>query len=128
MVSPQQEEVLWVFDFVGQQEADGLQGLLPPIHIVTQEQVVAFWREAAILKQPQQIIVLPVDVTCGTESRHTHTHMHALRTKLSHMRLCFDLKLDLKLSQNLRFFEQCFSGNFRLFTHKIYNNLVYHKS
>lgn len=63
MISPQQEEVLWIFDFVGQEEADGLQGLLPPVHIVTQKQVVALWREASIFKQPQQVIVLPVDVT-----------------------------------------------------------------
>lgn len=53
MVSPQQEEILWIFNFVGQQETDGLQRLLPPVHIVTQKQVVAFWREAPILKEPQ---------------------------------------------------------------------------
>lgn len=64
MISPQQEEVLWIFDFVGQEETDSLQGLLPPVHIVTQKQVVALWREAPIFKQPQQVIVLPVDVTC----------------------------------------------------------------
>lgn len=68
MVSPQQEEVLWIFDFVGQQEADGFQRLLPPVHIVTQKQVVAFWREAPVLEQPQQVVVLPVDVTCRTEA------------------------------------------------------------
>lgn len=67
MVSPQQEEVLWVFYFVGQQKADGFQRLLPPVHIVTQKQIVAFWREATILKQPQQVVVLPVDITCGTK-------------------------------------------------------------
>lgn len=65
MISPQQEEVLWIFDFVGQEEADGLQGLLPPVHIVTQKQVVALRGEASIFKQPQQVIILPVDVTCG---------------------------------------------------------------
>lgn len=66
MVSPQQEEVLRVFDFVGQQKTDGFQRLLPPVHIVSQKQVVAFRREAPILKQPQQVIVLPMDVTCRT--------------------------------------------------------------
>lgn len=37
MVSPQQEEVLRVFDFVGQKQTDGLQRLLPSVHIVSQK-------------------------------------------------------------------------------------------
>lgn len=63
VVAPEQEEVLWVFDLVGQQKADGFQGLFPSVHVVTQEQVVCLWRETPILKQPQKICVLPVDVT-----------------------------------------------------------------
>ena len=65
VVPPEQEEVLGVLDLVGQQQADGLQGLLPPVHIVTQEQVVALRGEAAILKEPQQVVVLAMDVTWG---------------------------------------------------------------
>ncbi len=80
MVSPQQEEVLWVFDFVGQQKTDGFQRLLPPVHVVTQEQVVALWREAPILKQPQQVVVLPVDVTC-----RIRVNQCTYSTKLNHM-------------------------------------------
>ena len=53
MVAPEQEKVLWVFDLVGQQKADGFQGLLPSVHVVTQKKVVCLWREATILKQPQ---------------------------------------------------------------------------
>lgn len=64
VVAPEQEEVLWIFDLVGQQETDGFQRLLPPVHIVPQEQVIGFWREAPILKQPQQICVLAMDVAC----------------------------------------------------------------
>lgn len=62
VVAPEQEEVLWVFDLVGQQETDGFQRLLPPVHVVSQEQVVGFWREAPILKQPQKVCVLAMDV------------------------------------------------------------------
>ena len=62
MVAAQQEEVLGVFDFVGQQQADGLQGLLPPVHVVAQEQVVSLGREPSVLKQPQQVCVLAMDV------------------------------------------------------------------
>lgn len=63
MVAPEQEEVLGVFDLVRQQQADGLQRLLPSVHVVAQEQVVGLWGEAAILEEPQQVCVLSVDVT-----------------------------------------------------------------
>lgn len=63
MVSSQQKEVFRVFDLVRQQQADGLQGLLASVHVVAEEQVVALRWEAAILEKPQQVIVLPVNVT-----------------------------------------------------------------
>lgn len=50
MVPPEQEEVFWVFDLVGEQQADGLQRLLPSVHVIPQEQVVGLWREASILE------------------------------------------------------------------------------
>ena len=63
MVAPEEEEVLRVLDLVGQQQADGLQRLLPPVHVVPQEQVVGLGREPAILEQPQEVVELTVDVT-----------------------------------------------------------------
>lgn len=39
----------------GQQQADGLQALLPSVHVVAQEQVVRLWRETAILEQSQEV-------------------------------------------------------------------------
>lgn len=53
VVAPQQEEILWVFDLVGQQQADGLKRLLPSVYVVPQKQVVGFRGEASILKQSQ---------------------------------------------------------------------------
>lgn len=53
VVAPEQEKVFWVFDLVGQQQADGLQRLFPSVHIVAQEKVVCLRREATIFKQPQ---------------------------------------------------------------------------
>lgn len=63
MVAPEQEKVLWIFNLVGQQKADGFQGLFPPVNIVTKEKVVCLWREAPILKQPQEICVLSMNIT-----------------------------------------------------------------
>ena len=68
MVAAQQEEVLGVLDLVGQQQADGLQGLFPPVYVVAQEQVVALRRKAPVLKEPEQVIVLPVDVAWKTRA------------------------------------------------------------
>lgn len=37
VIAPQQKEILWVFDFVGQQQTDGFQRLLPSIDVVAQK-------------------------------------------------------------------------------------------
>lgn len=71
MVTPEQEEVLWVFDFVGQQKTDSLEWLFAPINIISKEQVVTFRRIATIFKEPEKIIVLSMDVTYKEKSRPT---------------------------------------------------------
>lgn len=63
MVAPQQEEVARVLDLVGQQQADHFQGELAPVDVVPQEQVVGLRRVLAVVEQPQQVGVLPVDVS-----------------------------------------------------------------
>ena len=50
VVSAQDEEVLRVLDFVCEKETYGFQGLFTAIDVVSQEQVVGFWREAAVLE------------------------------------------------------------------------------
>ena len=62
MVAPQKEEVLRVLYLICEQEADGLQGLLSPVYVVSQKQVVGLRREPAIFEEAQQIGVLAVDV------------------------------------------------------------------
>ena len=42
VVAPQDEEIVWVFDLICQQQTDGLQGVLPSVHIIAQKEVVAF--------------------------------------------------------------------------------------
>jgi hypothetical protein len=63
VVTTKQEEVLRVLDFVAEKEAYCLDGLLSSVDVVSQEEVVGLGREASILKNAQQIIVLAVDVT-----------------------------------------------------------------
>lgn len=69
VVPTEQKEVLGVLDLIGQQQADGLQRLLAPVHVVPQKQVVALWREAAVLEQPQKVVVLAMNVACDPENQ-----------------------------------------------------------
>ena len=62
MVAPEQEEVLGVLDFVAEEQANSLDGLFAAIDVVTQEQVVSLGREASVLENPQQVIVLAVHI------------------------------------------------------------------
>jgi len=37
VISTEQEEIQWVLDLIGEQQADRLQGLLAPIHVVPEK-------------------------------------------------------------------------------------------
>jgi hypothetical protein len=62
VIASQQEEVLGVFDFIGQQQTDGLETLLASVNIIPQEQVVRVGWVLAILEQSQQVVVLAMHV------------------------------------------------------------------
>ena len=57
VISSQNEKILGVLDFVREEEANALQTLRSAVYIVAEEQIVGVWREAAVLKQPQQVRV-----------------------------------------------------------------------
>ena len=63
MVPSQEEEILWVFNLVSQEEADGFKALFTTVDIVSQEQVVGIRRESTVLKQTQEIVVLAMNIT-----------------------------------------------------------------
>lgn len=63
MVPPEQEEIFRVFDLVGEQQTDRFQRLLPSVHIIAQEEIISFRREASILEKPQQVCVLSMNIT-----------------------------------------------------------------
>lgn len=62
MIAAQQKEILGIFDFVREQQADCLERLLAAIDVVAEKQVVRLGRESTVLEQPQQIVVLTVDI------------------------------------------------------------------
>lgn len=65
VVATQNEEVFGVLDLVGKQKADSLERLLASVNVITQEEVVGFGREATVFKEPQQIIILAVNVAAN---------------------------------------------------------------
>jgi hypothetical protein len=69
VVAAEDEEVLGVLDLVCQQKADGLEGLLAAVDVVTEEEVVCLRWEAAVLEQAQKIVVLAVNVTANLHCR-----------------------------------------------------------
>ena len=62
VVATEQEKVLWVLDFVSQQQTHGLKRLFATVHVVAQEKVVSIGRETTIFEQSQQVIVLAMDI------------------------------------------------------------------
>ena len=62
VVTPQHEEILRVFDFVCQHQADCLDRLLPPVNVVAQEEVVCVPGEPCVFEKFDEIRILPVDV------------------------------------------------------------------
>ena len=64
MVASQDEKVFGVFDLVGEEQTDGLEGLFSSIDIVSEEEVVCLWWETAIFKQSEEIVVLAMDIPC----------------------------------------------------------------
>jgi hypothetical protein len=63
VTAPQYEEILRIHDLVAYQETHSLEGLLALVDKIPQEEVVALGGESAVLKQPQEVRDLPVDVT-----------------------------------------------------------------
>ena len=62
VIASQQEEVLWVLDLVGEEEADRLERLLSTVDVVSKEEIVRVGREPAILKQAEKVVVLSMNI------------------------------------------------------------------
>ena len=62
MIATQDEEIFGVFDLVGEEKADSLEGLFSSVYIVTEEEVVCFWWKTAIFKKSKEVVVLTMYV------------------------------------------------------------------
>lgn len=65
VVAAEDKEVLGVLDLVCEEQANGLERLLATVDVVTKEEVVRLRREATVLEQSQQVVVLTVDISAN---------------------------------------------------------------
>lgn len=77
VVATEDVEVIGVLNLVGQEKADGLQAVLPSVHVVSQKEVVGLRRVAPVLEEPQQVIVLAMEVTTDLD-RGLHLNQDGL--------------------------------------------------
>jgi hypothetical protein len=94
VVSTQDEEIFRVLDLVRQQQADRLETLLTTVHVVAQKDVIGLRREAAVFKETQQIIVLPMNVTADLDrslqlEKHRLTDQKITTAETEHLDLGF---------------------------------------
>lgn len=69
MISPNQEEILRVPDFITKQKEDGFEGHFSPIDIISKKQIIWIGRKPAQPEQFHQIKKLPVDVANDVDGR-----------------------------------------------------------
>lgn len=62
VVSTQKEKVLRILDLVREKKAHSFKGHLSAVNIVSQEKIVGIWREATVLEQSEQVVVLTVHI------------------------------------------------------------------
>ena len=69
VVAAEQEEVLGVLHLVREEQRDRVDAVLPAVDVVAEEEVVGVGREAAILKEAEQVGELAVDVADDLDRR-----------------------------------------------------------
>ena len=93
VVTAKNEEVLGVLDLVRQKKADGLEGLLATVDVVTEEEVVGLGWESTVLEEAEKVVVLAVNVTTDLRSRLVIFQMRE-NTKIAYLDRCLELKKD----------------------------------
>ena len=65
MIATEDKEIFGVFDLVREQEANGFQGLLSPINVIAEKQIVGFWRKPSVFEESEKIVILAVDISAN---------------------------------------------------------------
>jgi len=67
MVASQDGDSLFVSDFQGEQVAEGFDGVVPSIDVISQEKVVGIGNRASDFEKLNQIVELAVDVSANED-------------------------------------------------------------
>ena len=70
MIATEQEEVLWIFDFVRKQQAHSCNTMMSSVDVIAKEKVVGLRREHTAIKMIQQIFELAVYVAEDVDRRY----------------------------------------------------------
>jgi len=94
VISSKDEEIFGVFDLIRQKEANGLERLLPTVHVIPQEDVIGLGGESAVLKKTEEVIVLPVNIPadfngCLEFQKHGLRDQKVSTAKAEHLDLGF---------------------------------------
>ena len=76
MVASQQRHVCWVAGLEQQQKREHLKAVAAPVHKVPHKDVAGAGHLTTSLKQPQQVMELPVDVTT-----YLQQHQHCMHSR-----------------------------------------------
>jgi len=66
VIASEKKEVELVFDLIGKKKAYRLYALLTTINIIPKKQVVRSWWITTILKQPQEVWKLTMNISCSS--------------------------------------------------------------
>ena len=81
VIATQDEEIFGVFDLVGEEKADSLEGLFSSVDIVAEEKVVCFWWKPAIFKKSKKVVVLTVYVPLRNDDDHQNLSQENKKSK-----------------------------------------------
>jgi hypothetical protein len=63
MVPSQDEEIFRVFDLVRKEQTNRFEGLFTSVYVVAKKKIICFWREAPVFEEPEEVVILAVNVT-----------------------------------------------------------------
>ena len=100
VVAPQHKHFVGVLYFVREQQANGLDALLPPVDVIAQKQILGLGRRPCVIEKSQQVKVLPMDI-CANRNRCAYLQQHRLRLNnfqrlMNNQLYSFHLQIDIR--------------------------------
>lgn len=82
MISPEQNDVFGVFKLITEEEFDGLDGIVPSINKIADEDIPWSWKLSSNLKEFKYVIKLAMNVSANDDRGFSFMHVWLLKQKL----------------------------------------------